>query len=95
LEADKMAHAVVIQVKVEPNSDIEHRHSILNEFVIPAAKALPGFRKGTWMNNGAGTGSCVLVFDSEENARSAIAPMTREGGPQVLDVEVYEIEIEV
>jgi hypothetical protein len=92
---DELSHACVIQVKVDPNSHIEHRHSILNEFVIPEAKVLPGFQKGTWMNNGSGTGICVLVFDSEVNARSAIAPMTRDGGPQVLDVEVYEIEIEM
>ena len=36
-----MAHAVVIQVKIDPNSNIEHRHSILSDFVIPEAKALP------------------------------------------------------
>ena len=47
-----MAHAVVIQVEIDPNSDIEHRHAILNDFVIPEAKALPGFQKGTWMNDG-------------------------------------------
>lgn len=30
-----MAHAVVIQVKIDPDSDREHRHSILNDFVVP------------------------------------------------------------
>jgi hypothetical protein len=30
-------------VKLDPSSDIEHRHSILNDYVIPEAKALPGF----------------------------------------------------
>jgi hypothetical protein len=90
-----MAPAIVIQVKVDPDSDVEHRHSILNTYVIPEAKALPGFQKGTWMNDGAGRGTCVVVFDSQLNARSAVAPMTRDGGPQVLDVGVYEIEIEV
>lgn len=95
LEADEMAHAVVIRVKLDPNSDIEHRHSILNSLVIPGAKVLPGFRNGIWMNNGAGTGSCVLVFDTKASAQSAVAPMTPEGGPEVLDVEVLEIEIEV
>jgi len=90
-----MAHAVVIRVEVDPGSDPGHRHSILNTYVIPEAMALPGFQKGTWMNDGAGTGTCVLVFDSELHARSAVTPMTRDGGPQVLDVGVYEIEIEV
>jgi hypothetical protein len=47
-EVNEMTHAVVIQVKVDPNSDIEHRHSILNDFVIPEAKALPGFQCLAW-----------------------------------------------
>ena len=29
-----MAHAVVIQVKLDPDTDIEHRYSILNDSVI-------------------------------------------------------------
>jgi hypothetical protein len=37
------AHAVVIQVKLDPNSGFQHRHAILNDSVSPEAKALPGF----------------------------------------------------
>jgi hypothetical protein len=42
-----MAHAVVVQVRIEPGSDIGHRHAVLNDFVIPQVKALAGFVKGT------------------------------------------------
>ena len=87
-----MAHAAVIRVKLEADSDIDHRHSILMDYVIPEAKALPGFQKGMWMNDGAGTG--ILVFDSEPNAKSAITSMTREGGPPVVAVGVHVVEIE-
>ena len=76
-----MAHAVVIQVKIEPDSDREHRHSILNDFVVPEAKALPGFEQGIWMNDGGGTGTCVVLFDTEDHATAAIVPLTRPGGP--------------
>ena len=89
-----MSHAVVIRVKVDRDSDIEHRHSILNDYVIPEARALPGFQKDMWMNDGAGTGTCILVFDSVPYAQAAIAPMTRDGGPPVLDVGVHAVEIE-
>jgi len=41
-----VAHAVVIQVKIDPDSDREHRHSILNEFILPEARKLSGFEKG-------------------------------------------------
>lgn len=89
-----MTHAVLIQVKLSPDSDIEHRHSVLNDFVIPEARALPGFQKGMWMNDGTGTGTCVVVFDTEDNAKSAIAPLTPAGGPAVISSGVTAVEVE-
>ncbi len=89
-----MTHAVLIQVELSPDSDIEHRHSVLNDLVIPEAKALPGFQKGMWMNDGGGTGTCVVVFDTEEHARSAVAPLTPAGGPAVIRCGVTEVEVE-
>lgn len=89
-----MTYAAVIQVKIGPGSDREHRHSILNNFVIPEARALPGFEKGMWMNDGSGTGTCIVVFDTEEHATAAIVPLTPAGGPQVIRSDVHEIEVE-
>jgi hypothetical protein len=89
-----MAHAVVIQVKIDPDSDREHRHSILNDFVLPEARTLPGFEKGIWMNDGAGTGTCVVVFDSEPHAKNAIDPLTPDGGPPIIGCAVHEVEVE-
>jgi hypothetical protein len=90
-----MAHTVLIQVKLDLNSDIKHRHAILNDFVIPQVKALPGFQKGTWMNDGVGTGTCVVVFDSEDNAKSAVTAPTPVGGPPIISCAVCEMEIDV
>ncbi len=89
-----MTHAVLIEVELSPDSDIEHRHSVLNDIVVPEAKALPGFQKAMWMNDGAGTGTCVIVFDTEDDARSAIAPLTPAGGPTVIRCGITEVEIE-
>jgi hypothetical protein len=90
-----LAHAVVIQVKLDPNSDIEHRHAILNDIVIPEAKALPGFQKGSWLNDGAGIGVCVIVFDTEDHAKAAVTPISPAGGPPLINSGVFEVEIEV
>jgi hypothetical protein len=90
-----MAHAVIIEVKIDPNSDRGHRHSILEDFVVPEAKALAGFRTGIWMNDGAGTGTCIVVFDTEHHATAAITPHTRPGGPPIVSCGVHEVEIEV
>jgi hypothetical protein len=90
-----MAYATVIQVKIDPDSDREHRHSILNDFVIPEARALPGFEKGMWLNDGSGTGTCVVVFDTEEHAMAAIVPLMPAGGPPVIGSDVHEVEVQV
>ena len=91
-----MAHAVVIQVKIDSDSDRDHRHSILKEFILPEARALPGFEKGIWMNDGAGTGTCVVVFDTEPHAKNAIDPfVTPDGGPPIIACGVHEVEVEV
>ncbi len=89
-----MAHAVVISVTIDPDSDREHRHSILHEFVLPGARGLPGFEKGTWMNDGAGTGVCMVVFDTAQHAREAVDPLTPVGGPPIIACGVYEVEVE-
>jgi hypothetical protein len=56
---------------------------------------LPGFQKGIWLNDGSGTGTCVVVFGSEDDARAAVAPLTPANGPAVVSAGVYEVEIEV
>jgi hypothetical protein len=90
-----MTYAVLVQVEVDPNSDIEHRHAVLNDFVIPEVKALPGFQKGMWMNDEVGIGTCVVVFDSEDHARSAVTALTPVGGPPVITSTVCEVEIDI
>jgi hypothetical protein len=90
-----VAYAVVIQVTIDPDADREHRHAILTDFVLPQTRELPGFDKGIWMNDGAGTGTCVVLFDSELHARNAIDSLTPAGGPPVITSGVHEVELEV
>jgi hypothetical protein len=85
---------VVVQVNLDPNSDTAHGHSILNDIVIPEAQALPGIQEGTWMNDGAATVTCVIVFVTADNANAAVAPMTPDAGPPLISCGVFEVEIE-
>jgi hypothetical protein len=89
-----MVYAAVVQVKVEPDSDIEHRHAVLSDFVVPETKSLGGFQRAMWLNDGAGMGTCIVVFDTKDNAKAAIAVLTRPGGPPVLTSGVHEVEME-
>lgn len=67
-----MPHADRVQVGVEPDSDIERRHSILRKYVLSEAEGLPGFQHGVWSKDGAGGGTCVLTFDTEHYARDSL-----------------------
>jgi hypothetical protein len=66
----------VIQVKIDPDSDrsTDTRYSMTSYF-LKQGRYL-GSRRGTWMNDGAGTGTCVVVFDTEPHAKDAIDPLT-------------------
>ena len=88
-----MTHAVVVTVKIDADSDIAHRQRILDGSVIPEVKELPGFQKATWMTDGVGTGLCIVVFDTEEHAKLAVAPLTPPNGPAVIISGIYEVEV--
>lgn len=88
-----MPYAAMVQVKIDPDSDREHRQSVLNDFVVPEVTALPGFQRGMWMNDGRGTGTCLVVFDREEHANGAVVTLTSGGGPPVLSSGIHEIDI--
>lgn len=90
-----MPHAVVIRVELDPSTDSAHRRTILDDYVIPQAQALPGFLKGLWMNDGHGIGTCVVVFDTEDNARAALVPLTPAGGPAVVSSDIQAVERDV
>jgi hypothetical protein len=89
-EVVKVAHAVVMQVNLvgDPGEGIK----MLDEVVIPQAKAQPGFQRGTWMHSKAMTGTGVMVFDTEDHASAAMeALQPPAGGPTVINCAVFEI----
>lgn len=89
-----MMSAAVVRVAIDPASDPAHRHGILNDVVIPEVKALPGFVRGMWLHDREGTGTCVAVFESEEEARAGLAVLTRPGGPPLLGSGLHEVDAE-
>ena len=46
------------------------------------------------MNDGAGIGTCVVVFDTEGHAKSAVSPLTPVVGPHVITSGVHIVEVE-
>ncbi len=89
-----MAHAVVVQVVIDPSSDIGHRRGILEEFVLPELTALPGYRTSMWLHDGQGIGTSVVLFDTAVQAEAGLAVLTREDGPEVTAAGVHTVEAE-
>ena len=89
-----MAHAVVVHVKLPEGGRSEEGRRMLEEVVIPNAKAQPGFRSGIWMNNGD-DGRAVVVFGTEEEALAASEHLKPPpGGPTLVSSEIYEVGAE-
>ena len=88
-----MAYAVLMQVKLA--GDPVEGLKLLHEVVVPQAKSQPGFQRGTWMRNQEGTGTGIIVFDSEDNAKAAEkALQPPPGGPTPISSTVFSIEAE-
>jgi hypothetical protein len=96
-EVGNVAHAVVMQVTL--TGDRDEGMKMLDEMVIPQAKAQPGFQRGAWMHteqSDAMTGTGVVVFDTQEHASAAMeALQPPPGGPTVINCAVFEIAREV
>ena len=84
-------HAVVVAVTVH---DQEGAMNHLRETVVPTVSQSPGFVAGYWVALGSEKGGrSVLVFESEDAARSAADQVqpAPEGGVTIDDVDVGEV----
>jgi hypothetical protein len=90
-----MAYAAFVQVAVDPTSSIEHRHSVLNEFILPAMKKLDGFKSAIWLNDGQGVGTCIAQFDTREQAKRSLDVVAPGNGPRVIHAGTCEVELQV
>ena len=89
-----MRYAAVVEVSLDPSANAAHRRSILETFVVPEVKALPGFVRAVWLHDGRVTGTCVVVCATDEAAQAALDVLTRKGGPPVIRAGVHQVEAE-
>ena len=82
-------HAVLIRVTV---NDPEPAAQGLREQVVPRTKEMPGFVAGYWVRLGENQGRSIIVFESEEAAKSAAGQVDTPGDFVTIDsVEVCEV----
>ena len=88
-----MAFAVKFEVTL-PESTPEESQKMLDEGVVPMARAQAGFKSGVWMRKvtSPSEGVGVVMFETEQEAKDAsdaLRPPT--GGPEVRSVDIYEV----
>ena len=90
-------HGVIVTVDIEATR--EEAEKLLQEYTIPMAKSLEGFVRGVWLRSEDGSnGRGVILLDSEEHARAAVARIQQgppPGAPVSLrSVDVFEVMAE-
>ena len=81
-------HAVGAQVAI---SDVEGAQKTLREVVVPRVSQLPGFVTGYWTRSDDGSnGRSLIVFESEEAARSAVERISQ-SVPEGVTLESAEV----
>jgi hypothetical protein len=82
-------HAVVLNVTV---NDEDAARAALRDQIVQQVSGTPGFVAGYWVGLDGGRGRAVVVFESEDAARSAAAEAQPPGDFMSFDsVEVGEV----
>ncbi|MBV9000815.1 MAG: hypothetical protein JO304_17260 [Solirubrobacterales bacterium] len=86
---DASMHAVVLNVTV---TDADAAAAAVRDQVVPQVSGTPGFVAGYWVRLDGNRGTAVVVFESEDTARSAAAEAQPPGELMIFDsVEVGEV----
>ena len=88
-----MPFAVKFEVTLSEGSP-EEDQKMLDEGVVPAAKAQAGFMNGVWMRkvSSPSEGAGIVVFATEQQAKDASEALRPPpGGPTVRGVDIYEV----
>lgn len=72
-------------------AQIDASGTMVNERVAPQVRQAPGFVSALWMSDGSGGTLNVLVFDSDDAARAALAAARSAPRPPFLRLETVEL----
>ena len=81
-------HAVFVTVKVD---DLEAAQAHLREELVPRVAQSPGFVAGYWLAPEGDRGNSIVVFESEEAARSAAESLRPPPQVTLESIEVREV----
>jgi hypothetical protein len=83
-------HAVAVYVTIH---DFERARQALRENIVPAASQAPGFVAGYWTRSDDNRGLGLIVFESEEAARTLAQMVQSQGSPDPEGVTLENVEV--
>ena len=83
-------YAVVVRESGDAQQ-IDQRDDMVKSAVAPAVRELPGFVSALWTSDGMGGTLNVLVFDSEDAARTALEGARSAPRPPFMKVDAVEL----
>jgi hypothetical protein len=89
-------HAALVTVTIDPDQAPAAAAALTND-ILPRITSSPGFLSGYWLEPIDGQGFSMILFDTEEHARSGLAPLSDTAAPGVtIDaVEIRRVAVNV
>jgi hypothetical protein len=85
-------HAVVVKVELPEGGTIEQGRQMLEQTVIPRVRSQAGFVAGYWLSPPTGRdGLSFVIYDNEQNARSAAENIQPPAPVKLVSAEVREV----
>ena len=75
-------HAALVTLTIDPDQAAAAASALTNS-ILPAVRAAPGFVAGYWLEPDDGRGFSIVFFESEEQARQSIPPVSNWAAPGV------------
>jgi hypothetical protein len=76
-------HAALVRLTVDPDQAPAAAEALTNE-ILPRVRAAPGFLAGHWLEPLAGEGFSMVLFETEEQARQAVPPVSSWAAPGIV-----------
>lgn len=79
---EAFVHAALVTLSIDPDQ-APAAASVLTNSILPAVRAAPGFLAGYWLDPVGGRGFSIVFFESEEQARQSVPPVSDWSAPGV------------
>ena len=79
---EAFVHAAIVTLTIDPDQ-APAAASVLTNSILPAVRSATGFVAGYWLDPDEGRGFSIVFFESEEQARQSVPPVSNWEAPGV------------